>query len=234
MITCHNPVIVCGSGPSLQDVWPMPIYDTGLPIAVVSTAIRLLYLPGWPKPDYWLFIDSLSTHHGKEGKSCLRDPAVKKVVPKSRYKYFKQGQNVECCNRHGTDAAFMQEDRDGVAKVMNRSMTFAIQWLMKFGHHDVLIFAGMDLKSTAKAPYAHDGKLRRRVDIHNQQHVRELRYLKKWAAQVGEYGVTWLCWSNGSPLANFMETWSGHTRRHRKDARPARPLPRAHHEPVAK
>jgi hypothetical protein len=217
-------VILCGSGPSLNKVWPQ-LYDTKLPIAVVSTAIRVLYREGWPKPDYWLFIDSISGHHGIEGKRCMADPDVKKVIPMARYKYYQSNPNVVGCRRIGNDKMFMQET-EGVAKVMNRSMTFAIQWLMKFGGHDVLIFAGMDLSSPQGRPYAHDGQLRRRLDIHNKQHQRELALLKKWSKRIDEYGVRWLSWSPGSPIEEFMETWSGCTRHNRPDGEAPRPAAR--------
>jgi len=205
MIDVRNPVIVCGSGPSLLKVNP---WLPGLPICAVSTAIKTLYQLGNPKPTYWALVDSLNVAHKPEGQEAAEDADIKKIVPSTRRPQFKHYPNVEYVLRHTKHATFL-DDSPGLSRTQNRSMLFAIQWLIKFAKHDCLIFAGCDLKCPGGKAYAHKGKQRTKVAAKDGQHRAEFRHLSDWLPIARDYGCTWLCWSPGSPLEGIMEPWSG-------------------------
>lgn len=195
-----NPVIICGSGPCLEQV---PYRDPGYPLAAISTAIQTV-----PDPDYWILVDRIQPEHGDEGKAAARNLRIKKVVPGDREKVFRGFPNVELVPRfHPGDASghtFM-DGKKGVVTGLNRSMLFAVQWLGK--HFDTLIFAGVDLQAKDSQLWVHgfEPRQKNRVVSMSKGLQREHNQLKQWAPIAAERGVRWLSWSPGSPINRFLE-----------------------------
>lgn len=195
-------VIVCAAGPSLLQV---PYREPGYPLAVISTAIRVI-----PEPDYWLLVDRVKTEHGDEGMAAAKNPKVKKVVPGDREGVFRKFPNVETVKRFHPGAQTGREfmdGRPGVVTGCNRSMLFAVQWLAF--HFDTLIFAGVDLSAPRGQPYAHDfqpPEKKRAVSMKKGLQM-ERDQLRQWAPIAAQRGVRWLSWSPGSPIEKFMESY---------------------------
>lgn len=205
-----NPVIICGSGPSLDDV---DVYGTGFKICCVSTAIRHLYRPDEGEvPDYWHTVDRIHGPHGPEGKAAVMDPKVLKVVPDNRRADFNRlkAQNVEYVHRRKCPPGKFMDDSPGLIRKQNRSMLFAIEWCCKMTKHDCLIFAGVDLRCDPKRPYVHDGHPGSRIASKDQQHRREFVHVKEWWEIAKQHGITWLCWSSTSPMNEYLEPFDGH------------------------
>jgi len=220
-----NPVIVCGSGPSLAKVDVYAMQDHGIKICAVSTAIRYLYRPTGKKcrsrhfigefpdrhPDYWCIVDNVHGPHGEEGYMAAKDDRVKKVLPDNRKLMIDRfpGSNVELIRRKSCPPGKFMDETPCLIKKINRSMPFAIEWLCKLTDHDVLIFAGVDLRIDPDKPYVHDGRLRNKVGSKDQQHSREFNIVKDWYPIAKDHGITWLCWCDGSPMNTYMEPFNG-------------------------
>ena len=209
-----NPVIVCGSGPSLNKV---PVREPGYPLAVISTAIRTI-----TDPDYWLLVDmiSINTPHGEQGMEAAKDPDVRKIVPASRKKLWEAYPNVETVEqtpegpKHG-NRTFL-DGKGGVVSGQNlhRSMLFAIQVLS--ARFDTLIFAGCDMgTSPSGVLYSHGFVYHERTRPHKRGRSRinsithalemEMRRWVEWAPIARAKGVTWLSWTPDSPINNILE-----------------------------
>lgn len=203
-----NPVIICASGPSLGRV---PYEEPGYPLAAISTAIRMV-----PSPDYWILVDRAEEAHGEEGKVALRNDQVKKVVPGDREKVFEMFPNVQVVPRWGNKERSFMDGGPGVVTGVNRSILLAVQWLGK--HFDTLIFAGVDLNvEDPEFPWVHDYFPPRRSTTKENMasHVlsmekgldKEYHQLRVWHPIAKEKGVTWLAWTPGSRIENFMEVF---------------------------
>lgn len=189
-------MIVCGSGPSLAKV---PLYDPGLPVAAVSTAIRYVH-----RPDYWILVDRMNKNHGPEGKFAAKEAAIPKVVPASRKAVWHEYPNLVLVNR-SSKASFFDDTPNMVSRSFNRSMIFAVEFLMKIAGFDVLVFAGLDLRVDPDQPYVHEQSLKaNRVNTRNHNHQIELRNLHKFGDQAAKKGILWLNWTPGSPLEGIM------------------------------
>lgn len=237
-----KPVIVCGSGPSLAKVDVYAMQDHGIPICAVSTAIRHLYKPpgrldksrhffgGFPEraPDYWCLVDNVHAAHGPEGYMAAKDDRVKKVLPDNRKVMIDRfgGANTEFIRRKSCPPGkFMDDTSRCLIKRINRSMPFAIEWLCKLTEHDVLIFAGVDLRIDPEKPYVHDGRLKNKVGSKDQQHTREFNIVKEWYPIAQANGITWLCWCEGSPMNTYMEPFDGRAESVGRPPWPAGQLP---------
>lgn len=193
-------IILACSGPSLRAV---DVESTRIPIAAVSTAIRC-----FERPEFWIFVDRPNPHYGSDrGNKYLNDPAIKKVTQEKLRNKMPAYPNLHFVgyNSNGEDEgrSFM----DGKAKLLrtcHRSSLFAVQWLIRQGFTR-LIFAGVDLKTDPEDPYAYDATLAPNVAREfNSQHLKELDYLRQWTPQAAMNGITFLSWSPGSPINEFM------------------------------
>ncbi len=210
-----NPVIVCGSGPSLTNA----VRGPGYPLAVISTAIRTI-----PAPDLWLLVDRINTPHGLQGVEAAKNPDVKKIVPEVRVKvHWGDFPNVEGVHqtpegpKHGSRTFLDGKGGTITGTNLHRSMLFAIQVLSaRFG---TLIFAGCDMSTKKGVLYSH-GYVYPQKHKHRPQKSRinsvthqlglELRRWAEWAPIAKEKGVTWLSWTEVSPINDLMErfTWT--------------------------
>ena len=120
-------VIAC-SGPSLTKV---DCFSLGIPVVVISTAIRTL-----KKGDYWVLADMLNQMHGEEGKIAWQDPNTKKVIAatknnKSKYSHRSDFVLVNC-----NDVNKANDNLEEILYLPNRplirgphkSITMAVQW----------------------------------------------------------------------------------------------------------
>ena len=214
-------IIVCGSGPSLLNV---PFDEVGLPYAAVSTAIRFT-----PSPAYWILIDRLSrahqrdpsnpAHRGPDAWTAARDRRLKKVGPADRGHFFEKGfENMTVVPRRA-DQSFLG-DGPALSLKFNRSMLFAIEWLMKCAGFQTLIFAGCDLKMDPE----HDllggleatpkERRQRVIRSRDRAHGVELRWLAEFHEIALAKGFRWLNWTPGGPLATILPAFDGHRQLH--------------------
>ena len=209
-----NPVVVCGSGPSLSNAVRAP----GYPLAVISTGIRTI-----PDPDFWLLVDRINTPHGIQGIEAAKNPEVKKIVPAVRLKaHWENYPNVEGVEqtpegpKHGNRTFLDGRGGTITGQNLHRSMLFAIQVLCQ--RFDTLIFAGCDLSTKKGVLYSHGYEYpqknkrnpkRSRVNSVTHQLGLELRRWAEWAPIAKEKGITWLSWTDVSPINDLMErfTW---------------------------
>lgn len=193
-------VILACSGPCLRDV---DVKGAGLPIAAISTAIRC-----FTRPEFWIFIDRPNPHYGPDrGALYLNDPSIKKITQERLRQKMPAYPNLHFVpyNSNGEDEgrSFM----DGKAKLLrtcHRSSLFAVQWLIRQGFTK-LIFAGVNLNSDPTDPYAYDATMAENIAREaNHQHLKELEYLRQWTPLAAMNGITFLSWSPGSPINEFM------------------------------
>ena len=206
-----NPVIICGSGPSLNKV---PVREPGYPLAAISTAIRTI-----TDPDMWLVVDHVHGPHGDAGVEAMKSPDVKKIVPASRKKFWAGHPNVEFVAEHAQGAkhgnrTFM-DGKGGViaGSSLHRSMLFAMQVLSD--RFDTLIFAGCDLATSPTGIMYSHGHVytqrhkrrpeRRRINSITHQLTMEMRIWEEWQPIAESKGVTWLSWTPDSPINNLLE-----------------------------
>ena len=209
----RKPVIMCCSGPSLRKV---DVFAPGLPVAVVSTAIRTV-----PGPDYWIFVDRATHKHGDEGQFACGSPKIRKIMPSGRSKGCKVYLNTIWVGvtdqTKSRKRSFMDGGNPPIITQFKRSSLFAIQWLIVEGFNDI-IFAGCDLSASREDPYSYKAsmveKLLRRQ---NQGHKRELVQLADWTKIAASKGVRFLSWSPGSVINRFMEPFDEHERFDRDD-----------------
>ena len=202
-----RPVIIAGSGPSLS-CRLKDIAESGIPVAAVSTAIRVL-----PKPDYWVLLDDINHHHGgQKAFDSARDESVRKVTPCHRHYFWDKFPNVEKVDMSSPKSQVRDDSvrgkvyrkyfdgRGGVLRAYNRSMTFCIQWA--FLHFNCAIFCGMDHRTDRTKPYVYSYEIKAsQVNSQNHNHRSELAQLIEWRPIAHAAGYIWLDWNvEGSPM----------------------------------
>ena len=215
-----NPIVVCGSGPSLLTV---PYDRIGLPLAAVSTAIKFT-----PEPRHWLLVDRGNQAHGAEinrrdkheergpgGQRAFADKDIEKVIPAGRRRYFEKCPNATFVARD-KQTTFMGGNKDKLHYCFNRSMLFAIEWLS--WRYDCLIFAGVDLQVDPSQEFKNERKARSKTNSRNHSHRMEYRHWEQFCPIAKEKGVLWLNWTGGGPLGRLLEDFDDWRRRHRSDA----------------
>jgi len=207
-----NPIIVCGSGPSLTKV---PYTTIGLPYAAVSTAIRFT-----PAPKHWLLVDRVNKGHehnkqhqsGPGGVKALKDTAINKVHPHSRAKFYDPKLNCTPVIRQ-KQTTFLGGSPDKLSHAMNRSMPFAIEWLS--WRYDCLIFAGCDMQiNPATEGFKTTRQANSRVNSQNHGMRMEFDRWKEFATIAAEKDILWLNWTPGGPLGKLMEDFDDWRKRH--------------------
>ncbi len=203
-------VVLACSGPCLRQV---DVWAPGLPVAAVSTAIRVV-----PGPTWWLLLDSVSHRHGDVGLRTITDPKVHKIIPASRAKGLKKAINVTWAavldQTRSRKRQFMDGGSPPIITVFKRSSLFAIQWLISEGYNDI-VFAGCDMACTKEDPYAytdHVGMVPKLITRQQKGHQRELAQIAAWSKIADTKGVRFLSWSPGSPINRFMEPFDEHGR----------------------
>jgi len=201
-------VLAC-SGPSLNKV---DVFSLGLPVIVVSTAIRVI-----PNPNFWALADRLNTMHGPEGEKAWNNNKIIKIIPKS--KIIKGG-----------DSSFIKVDYSNsgrqkeVSKVLfvpghpllrgpHKSVTFIIQWLHVNGIKNI-IFAGNDLKANSfEEKYAyklqnHDmkkrGNFKKTID-------QVANTMKVWYPIAKSKGFEWYSWECGEEFEKLVPKFTEET-----------------------
>ncbi len=206
-----NPIVVCGSGPSLMDV---PFECLGLPYAAISTAIRYT-----PAPKYWLLVDRVNNGHdhtaqhqlGPGGAKGLVDTSIEKVHPDTRTRFFDKKHNCTPVGRK-KQTDFLGGDKNNLSHLMNRSMLFGVEWLS--WRYDCLIFAGCDMQADPKQKFVSTRQARSRINSRN--YAMRMEY-DRWPAMLKaaiDKNILWLNWTPGSPLGKIMEDFDDWRRRH--------------------
>lgn len=198
-------VIAC-SGPSLTKV---DCFSLGIPVVVISTAIRTL-----KRGDYWVLADMLNQMHGEEGKVAWQDPNTKKVIAstksnKNKYSHRSDFVLVDCnevnkANDCVEDILYLPNRP--LIRGPHKSVTMAIQWAHINGATK-LIFAGNDLHAqTMETKYSYpteDFDLKKK---HNFQ--RTLDQVKTcfdgWYPIAKRRGFEWYSWECGSVFSSMV------------------------------
>ena len=194
-------VLICGSGPSLRSI--KDPFRLGWPVIAVSTAIRY-----FPKAHAWVSLDGCQSPHLPEGLAACGDPEVLKVFPRGRSGVIAgmKGQIVNAewidCSRPGT----FLDGEPGLPHTMGRSMLAAVQWACMTRGATTIVFAGVDLLTDKKDPYAYPEDVPQGiVDRQNGGHAMERDQLRAMAGIASSKGVRFLSWvPDPSPINGFM------------------------------
>jgi hypothetical protein len=198
-------VLVC-SGPSLNLVDP---FELGLPVVVVSTAIRLI-----TNPHYWVLADYLNEMHGEEGNVAYQNENVAKIVPTNKisHKHNSLVRNFTEIEYADTDNSFpdrhqqLFSGRTPLLKGPHKSVTFAVQALHYLGVKNI-IWVGNDLYAASpKDKYAYestDQDLRKAYNYNvtlDQVH----KTLVDWYPVATKRGFNWFSWKCGDVFESFV------------------------------
>jgi len=197
-------VLVC-SGPSLNLVDP---YSLGLPVVVVSTAIRKI-----TNPHYWILADYLNEMHGEEGNIAYQNENIVKIIPNGKINPKHTG-----VIRNYQEILYSDSDRQvsditghlfskklPLLKGPHKSATFAIQWLHHVGVKNV-IWVGNDLNAvSADKKYAYESTSNDLRKAHNYNATLDQvhRSLKDWYPKAKQLGYTWYSWKCGDIFEQF-------------------------------
>lgn len=196
-----NSCVLACSGPSLNKV---DVFSLGLPVIVVSTAIRKI-----PKPQYWALADRLNKMHGPEGDAAWKDKNIIKIIPQSKIikgddsfivaEYRNAGKNQEL-------SSTLYEPGYPLLRGPHKSVTFILQWLHINGIKNI-IFAGNDLKAdTFEEKYAykleaHDmrkrGNFKKTLD-------QVANTMKSWYPIAKQKGYEWYSWECGAEFEKLV------------------------------
>lgn len=198
-------VLVC-SGPSLNLVDP---FSLGVPVVVVSTAIRKI-----TNPHYWVLADYLNEMHGQEGSIAYQNENIVKVLPTGKI----NPKHSNIC-RNSKQIAYADTDRNipsindhlfsgklPMLKGPHKSATFAIQWLHHVGVKNV-IWVGNDLNAkSANEKYAYESTSIDLRKSHNYNVTLDQvhRSLKEWYPKALQMGFTWKSWKCGDVFEQFI------------------------------
>ena len=200
-ITC---VFAC-SGPSLNRVDP---FSLGLPVVVISTAIRKI-----TNPDYWVYSDYINEMHGVEGKSAFENPNISKITQTGKDRGYGSmiGKNItsyecELTNRHYDISNVFQSGKI-FSKGPHKSISFAIQWAHSVGFKNI-IFCGNDLQANSlEEKYCYRVESFDIKKKHNfKRTLDEVQvYMREWYPIAKEKGYRWFSWECGSIFDDMVE-----------------------------
>jgi hypothetical protein len=198
-------VLVC-SGPSLNLVDP---FSLGLPVVVISTAIRKI-----SNPHYWILADYLNEMHGNEGNIAYQNENILKIVPAGKI----SPKHKQLC-RNFTEIPYADADRNiadidshlfsgklPLLKGPHKSVTFGIQWLHHVGVKNV-IWVGNDLNAnSAIEKYAYESTSTDLRKSHNYNVTLDQvhRSLKHWYPTALKLGYKWESWKCGEVFEQFV------------------------------
>jgi hypothetical protein len=198
-------VIAC-SGPSLNKV---DCFSLGLPVVVISTAIRSL-----KRGDYWILADYLNEMHGKEGKDAWEEPSIIKVIPKNRanLKRIEAKQHFMVVDVRESNLATDNLERDLFSPNLpyfrgpHKTITMAIQWAHSNGAKK-LIFAGNDLHATSvETKYAYKSENHDLKKKHNFSKTLDqvAQCLRGWYPIAKSRGFEWYSWECGDIFSSMV------------------------------
>jgi hypothetical protein len=199
-------VIAC-SGPSLNKV---DCFSLGIPVVVVSTAIRSL-----KRGDYWVLADMLNQMHGDEGKEAWKDKSTKKVIPsntssRSKYKHLEDFILVDCneSNKANDDLNNrLFEPGQPLIRGPHKSVSMAFQWAHLNGATKI-IFAGNDLTAdTMETKYAYPTQEFDLKKKHNFLKTLEQvqMCMEGWYPIAKKRGFEWYSWECGSVFERMVQ-----------------------------
>jgi hypothetical protein len=201
-------VIAC-SGPSLNKV---DCFSLGVPVVVISTAIRTL-----KKGDYWVLADMLNQMHGDEGKVAWQDENIKKVIANSKNNRTKFSPRkdfilVDCneTNKANDDVdRILYDPKKPLIRGPHKSVTMAIQWAHTRGANN-LIFVGNDLHADSmETKYSYDAK---EFDLKKKHNFKKtLDQVKTcfdgWYPLAKRKGFEWYSWECGSVFSSMVPSF---------------------------
>ena len=197
-------VFAC-SGPSLNKLDP---FSLGLPVVVISTAIRKI-----TNPHYWAYSDYINEMHGPEGKSAFANENINKIMQSGKEKgsFGVIGKNLttyecELTNRH-YDIENVFTPGKPFSKGPHKSITFAIQWAHSMGIKNI-IFCGNDLHANSMdEKYCYPVQSFDVKKKHNfKKTLDEVKeYMTEWYPKAKAKGYRWLSWECGSVFEGMVE-----------------------------
>ena len=198
-----NTCVLACSGPSLNTIDP---FSLGLPVVVVSTAIRKI-----TKPHFWIIADYLNEMHGDEGYKAYSDPDVIKVLPEGKVSTGSNPQSVVTCkydtsNRWPDLESSLFTGYEPFIRGPHKSVTFAVQWLHYIGVKNI-IWTGNDLKANSmKEKYCYEVKEFDMKKAYNYDKTLDqtANALKEWYPIAIKRGYKWFSWSCGSIFESFV------------------------------
>lgn len=198
-----NTCVLACSGPSLNTVDP---FSLGLPVVVVSTAIRKI-----TKPHFWVIADYLNEMHGVEGSLAYSDPNIVKILPEGKVSSGANAQSVVLCNY---DTSTRWPDVESVLfngaqpfiRGPHKSVTFAIQWLHYIGVKNV-IWVGNDLKANSmREKYCYEVQEFDMKKAYNYDKTLDQTAgaLRQWYPIALKRGFKWFSWNCGEVFESFV------------------------------
>ena len=198
-----NTCVLACSGPSLNTVDP---FSLGLPVVVISTAIRKI-----PNPNFWIMADYLNEMHGLEGSKAYSSADVIKVIPEGKISTGANPQSVVLCKY---DTSTRWPDLDSALftgtqpfiRGPHKSVTFGVQWLHYIGVKNI-IWVGNDLKANSmKEKYAYEVKDFDMKKSHNYDKTLDqtANALKSWYPIAVKRGFQWFSWNCGPVFESFV------------------------------
>jgi hypothetical protein len=195
-------VLAC-SGPSLNTV---DVFSLGLPVVVVSTAIRRIV-----NPNYWILADYVNEMHGEEGTAAYANSEIIKVVPSNKVSQNIEHRSMVLCEydtatRWPNINELLFNKKEPFLRGPHKSVTFAIQWLHHIGVKTV-IWAGNDLSaSSMKEKYCYEVKEFDMKKEYNYQKTLDhtADALEKWYPIALKRGFQWYSWNCGEIFEKFV------------------------------
>lgn len=198
-------VLVC-SGPSLNLVDP---FELGVPVVVISTAIRVI-----TNPHYWILADQLNEMHGEPGNIAYQNENIIKILPtgkissknKDSTRSFKEYNYASSDREFSNIDSHLFSGKLPFIKGPHKSVTFGIQWLHYVGVKNV-IWVGNDLRAESpQKKYAYESNsidLRKSYNYHvtiDQVH----NTLENWYPKAKNKGFNWYSWNCGEIFESFV------------------------------
>lgn len=198
--------IVACSGPSLNKV---DVFSLGLPVCVISTAIRTI-----KNPDYWFIADHLNEMHGQEGKEAWTDSNITKIVPNKTtrttgvnviqhpYRETKEGNHLF--------ESILFDPTQPLLRGPHKTLTFAIQWLHVSGVKNI-IFAGNDLQAqNFESKYSYQIQNFDKKKQHNFKKTLDQikNTLSIWYPIAKTKGFQWYSWECGEVFESMVPKYN--------------------------
>lgn len=197
-------VLAC-SGPSLNLV---DVFELGLPVVAISTAIRTI-----PNPHYWILADFLNEMHGNEGSVAYQNENIVKVVPdgKIHAKHKNYSKNFITAPYSDNNSIQNKEQhlfsgKMPIIKGPHKSVTFAVQWLHAVGVKNI-IWTGNDLVATSvqtKYAYEVNSYDMRKANNFKSTLDQVSRTLKEWYPIARKKDLQWYSWKCGSEFEKIV------------------------------
>jgi hypothetical protein len=198
-----NTCVLACSGPSLNTIDP---FSLGLPVVVISTAIRKV-----TNPNFWIIADYLNEMHGLEGSNAYSNKDIIKVVPEGKISVGANPQSVVLCkydtsNRWPDLDSSLFTGTQPFIRGPHKSVTFGIQWLHYIGVKNV-IWVGNDLKAKSmKEKYAYEVQEFDMKKAYNYDKTLDqtANALKSWYPIALKRGFQWFSWNCGEVFESFV------------------------------